>query len=129
MTMTKDEIVEAIKGLSVLDIADLVKELEEAFGVSAAAPVAMATVQGVAATAEAAEEEEEQTEFNVLLQDIGPNKINVIKAVRQETTLGLKEAKELVESAPTAIKEAISKEAAEQIKEKLEEAGAVVAVQ
>jgi large subunit ribosomal protein L7/L12 len=129
MTMTKDEIVEAIKGLSVLDIADLVKELEEAFGVSAAAPVAMATVQGVAATAEAAEEEEEQTEFNVLLQDIGPNKINVIKAVRQETTLGLKEAKELVESAPTTIKEAISKEAAEAIKVKLEEAGAKVDVQ
>ena len=129
MTMTKDEIVEAIKGLSVLDLADLVKELEEAFGVSAAAPVAMATVQGVAATAEAAEEEEEQTEFNVLLQDIGPNKINVIKAVRQETTLGLKEAKELVESAPTTIKEAISKEAAEAVKAKLEEAGAKVDVQ
>ncbi len=129
MTMTKDEIVEAIKELSVLDLADLVKDLEEAFGVSAAAPVAMTTMQGVAATVEAAAEEEEQTEFNVMLQEIGPNKINVIKAVRQETTLGLKEAKELVESAPTAIKEAISKEAAEQIKEKLEEAGAVVAVQ
>jgi large subunit ribosomal protein L7/L12 len=127
--MTKDEIVEAIKELSVLDLADLVKDLEEAFGVSAAAPVAMTTMQGVAATVEAAAEEEEQTEFNVMLQEIGPNKINVIKAVRQETTLGLKEAKELVESAPTAIKEAISKEAAEQIKEKLEEAGAVVAVQ
>ena len=127
--MTKDEIVEAIKGLSVLDLADLVKELEEAFGVSAAAPVAMATVQGVAATAEAAEEEEEQTEFNVLLQEIGPNKINVIKAVRQETTLGLKEAKELVESAPATIKEAIGKEAAEAIKAKLEEAGAKVDVQ
>ena len=128
MAMTKDEIVEAIKELSVLDLADLVKDLEEAFGVSAAAPVAMATVQGVAGTVEAAEEEE-QTEFNVMLQEIGPNKINVIKAVRQETTLGLKEAKELVESAPTAIKEAISKEAAELIKGKLEEAGAVVAVQ
>ena len=127
--MTKDEIVEAIKELSVLDLADLVKELEEAFGVSAAAPVAMATVQGVAATAEAAEEEEEQTEFNVLLQEIGPNKINVIKAVRQETTLGLKEAKELVESAPATIKEAIGKEAAEAVKAKLEEAGATVAVQ
>ncbi len=129
MTMTKDEIVEAIKELSVLDLADLVKELEEAFGVSAAAPVAMATVQGVAATAEAAEEEEEQTEFNVLLQEIGPNKINVIKAVRQETTLGLKEAKELVESAPATIKEAIGKDAAEAVKAKLEEAGATVAVQ
>ena len=129
MTMTKDEIVDAIKELSVLDLADLVKDLEEAFGVSAAAPVAMTTVQGVAATAEAAEEEEEQTEFNVLLEEIGPNKINVIKAVRQETTLGLKEAKELVESAPATIKEAIGKEAAEAVKAKLEEAGAKVAVQ
>ena len=129
MTMTKDEIVDAIKELSVLDLADLVKDLEEAFGVSAAAPVAMTTVQGVAATAEAAEEEEEQTEFNVLLEEIGPNKINVIKAVRQHTTLGLKEAKELVESAPTTIKEAIDKDSADEIKAKLEEAGAKVAVQ
>ena len=129
MATAKEEILEAIKGMSVLDLADLVKTLEEEFGVSAAAPVAMATVQGVAGTAEAAAvEEEEQTEFNVQLQEIGPNKINVIKAVREVTTLGLKEAKELVESAPTMVKEGISKDDADQLKEKLEGAGAVVAV-
>ena len=129
MAMAKEEIMEAIKGLSVLDLAELVKSLEEEFGVSAAAPVAMATVQGVAGTAEAAAEEEEQSEFSVQLQEFGPNKINVIKAVREVTTLGLKEAKELVESAPTMVKEAVSKEEAEQVKEKLEGAGAKVAVQ
>ena len=129
MAMAKEEILEAIKGMSVLDLADLVKTLEDEFGVSAAAPVAMATVQGVAGTAEAAAvEEEEQTEFNVQLKEIGPNKINVIKAVREVTTLGLKEAKELVESAPTTVKEGISKDDADQLKEKLEGAGAVVAV-
>lgn len=123
---TKEEIVEAIKELSVIELSELVKDLEEVFGVSAAAPV-MGTIAGVAATPEAIEEEE-QTEFDVMLNEIGPNKINVIKAVREETTLGLKEAKELVESAPTAIKEGISKEAADQLKEKLEGAGAVAAV-
>ena len=128
MAMAKEEILEAIKGMSVLDLADLVKTLEEEFGVSAAAPVAMATVQGVAGTAEAAMEEEEQTEFDVQLKEIGPNKINVIKAVREVTTLGLKEAKDLVESAPTLVKEGINKEDADQLKEKLEGAGAVVAV-
>ena len=129
MTMTKDKILEAIKGLSVIELSELVKNLEEEFGVSAAAPVAMATVQGVAGTVEAAaQEEEEQTEFNVQLQEIGPNKINVIKAVREVTTLGLKEAKELVESAPTLVKEAISREDAQQLKEKLESAGASVGV-
>ena len=130
MAMSKDEILGAIKELSVIDLSDLVKALEEEFGVSAAAPVTMATVQGVAGTAEAAAaEEEEQTEFNVLLQEIGPNKINVIKAVREVTTLGLKEAKELVESAPTAVKEAIAKDEADALKEKLEGAGATVAVE
>jgi large subunit ribosomal protein L7/L12 len=130
-TTTKDELLEAIKELSVIDLAELVKSLEEEFGVSAAAPVTMATVQGVAGTVEAAaaEKEEEQTEFNVVLQQIGPNKINVIKAVREVTTLGLKEAKELVESAPTNVKEAIPKDEAAELKEKLEGAGAVVAVQ
>ena len=128
MAMAKEEILEAIKGMSVLDLADLVKNLEEEFGVSAAAPVAMATVQGVAGTAEAAMEEEEQTEFDVQLKEIGPNKINVIKAVREVTTLGLKEAKDLVESAPTMVKEGINKDDADQLKEKLEGAGAVVAV-
>lgn len=127
-TKTKEDILEAIKGLSVLELSELVKDLEEAFGVSAA-PVAMATVQGVAATEEAAQEEEEQTEFTVQLQEIGPNKINVIKAVRQVTTLGLKEAKELVESAPTAVKEGVGKDEADDLKSKLEAAGATVALQ
>ena len=127
-TKTKEEILEAIKGLSVLELSELVKDLEEAFGVSAA-PVAMATVQGVAATEEAAQEEEEQTEFTVQLQEIGPNKINVIKAVRQVTTLGPKEAKELVESAPTAVKEGIGKDEADDLKSKLEAAGAKVDLQ
>ena len=129
MAMSKDEILGAIKELSVIELSDLVKALEEEFGVSAA-PVMGATVQGVAGTAEAAAaEEEEQTEFNVMLQEIGPNKINVIKAVREVTTLGLKEAKELVESAPTAVKEAIAKDEADSLKEKLEGAGATVAVE
>ncbi len=129
MALTKDEIIEGIKGMSVLELADLVKELEDVFGVSAAAPVAMATVQGVAGTAEAAAAEaEEQTEFNVTLKEIGPKKINVIKAVREVTTLGLKEAKDLVESAPTVVKEAISKDEADELKGKLEGAGAVVEV-
>ena len=126
---TKDDILEAIKGLSVLELSELVTDLEEAFGVSAAAPVAMTTVQGVAATEEAAQEEEEQSEFTVQLQEIGPNKINVIKAVREFTTLGLKEAKELVESAPTAVKEGVNQEEADELKGKLEGAGATVALQ
>lgn len=125
---TKEEILDSIKELSVLELSELVKSLEEEFGVSAAAPVAMATVQGVAGTAEAAAAEEEKTEFDVTLQEIGPNKINVIKAVRSVTTLGLKEAKELVESAPTAVKEAIGKDDANEVKEKLEAAGAKVQV-
>ena len=124
---TKEEILDAIKELSVLELSDLVKALEDEFGVSAAAPVQMATVQGVAGTAEAAAEEE-QTEFDVSIKEIGPQKIQVIKAVRELTTLGLKEAKELVESAPVAIKEAINKDEAEEIKAKLEGAGAVVTV-
>ncbi len=125
---TKEEIVDAIKGMSVLDLADLVKELEEIFGVSAAAPVAVAAPTN-GAEAAAVVEEEEQTEFNVMLQEIGPNKINVIKAVRSVTTLGLKEAKELVESAPTAVKEGVSKDEADEAKGKLDEAGATVAVE
>lgn len=124
---TREEILDAIKGLSVLELSELVKALEEEFGVSAAAPVTMATVQGVAGTAEAAAEEE-KTEFDVTIQEIGPNKIQVIKAVREVTTLGLKEAKELVESAPVAVKESINKDEAEELKGKLEGAGAVVQV-
>ena len=128
MALTKDELIDEIKGLSVLELADLVKALEEEFGVSAAAPVQMATVAGVAGTAEAAADVEEQTEFNVTLKEIGPNKIQVIKAVREVTTLGLKEAKDLVESAPAAVKEAIPRDEADSLKDKLEEAGAVVEV-
>jgi large subunit ribosomal protein L7/L12 len=128
MPLTKDELIDEIKGLSVLELADLVKALEDEFGVSAAAPIQMATVAGVAGTAEAAAEVEEQTEFNVTLKEIGPNKIQVIKAVREVTTLGLKEAKDLVESAPTAVRESIPREEADSLKEKLEGAGAVVEV-
>ena len=127
MTMTKDDILEGIKGLSVIDLADLVKSLEEEFGVSAAASVAVAAAPAAGAPAEAAEEEE-QTEFDVVLQDFGANKIKVIKAVRELTTLGLKEAKELVESAPANVKEGIAQADADEAKAKLEEAGATVAV-
>ena len=123
---TKEEILEAIKGMSVLDLADLVKQLEEEFGVSAAAPVAAVAVAPGANGAAAAEEE--QTEFNVTLKEFGAKKIAVIKVVRELTPLGLKEAKELVESAPTAVKEAVSKEEAEDAKTRLEEAGAVVTI-
>ncbi len=127
MTMTKDDILEGIKELSVIDLADLVKSLEQEFGVSAAASVAVAAGPVAGAPAEAAEEEE-QTEFDVVLQDFGANKIKVIKAVRELTPLGLKEAKELVESAPTNVKEGISQADADEAKAKLEEAGATVAV-
>ena len=128
--MTKDEVLEAVKGMSVLDLAELVKMLEGEFGVTAAAPVAMmaAPVAGAGVAADAADAEE-KTEFDVILKEIGPNKINVIKGVREVTTLGLKEAKDLVEGAPQSVKEGISKEDAEQVKVKLEAAGAVVAVQ
>ncbi len=125
--MTKDEMMEAIKQMNVLDLSDLVKALEEEFGITAAAPaVAVAApAAGGAADAPAAEE---QTEFAVSIKEIGPNKINVIKAVREVTSLGLREAKELVESAPTAVKEDVVKDEAETIKAKLEAAGAVVEV-
>jgi large subunit ribosomal protein L7/L12 len=122
--MTKDQILDAIKQMNVLELADMVKSLEDEFGVSAAAPVAVAAAP--AAAAEAAAPVEEQTEFEVTLKDIGPNKINVIKAVREVTSLGLREAKELVEAAPTAVKEAVPREEADEIKGKLEEAGAAV---
>ncbi len=125
---TKDEIVSAIEGMSVLDLADLVKELEQRLGVTAAAPVAVAAAPAAGGTAEAAAPaEEEKFEFTVTLKDIGPNKIEVIKAVRELVPgLGLKEAKELVESAPTAIKENIAKDESDTIKSKLEGAGAVI---
>ncbi len=127
--MDKDQVLEAVKGMSVLELAELVKMLEEEFGVSAAAPMAMVAAPVAGVQAVAASDVEEKTEFDVVLREIGPNKINVIKGVREVTTLGLKEAKDLVEGAPQAVKEGISKEDAEQIKVKLEEAGAVVAVQ
>ena len=121
-----EKLVEELGSLTVLEVADLKAMLEEKWGVSAAAMPAMA-MPGMMAAA-AAEEEEEQTEFDVILKDFGPKKINVIKAVRKLTTLGLKEAKDLVESAPAPINEGISKEAAEEAKKALEEAGATVEI-
>jgi len=116
------EILEAVKGMTVLELSELVKAFEEEFGVSAAAPVAVAA----AAPAAAAEAAEEKTEFDVILVAAGEKKINVIKVVRELTSLGLKEAKDLVDSAPKAVKEGISKEDAEAVKAKLTEAGATV---
>jgi large subunit ribosomal protein L7/L12 len=116
-----EKIVEEISKLTLLEAAELVKMLEEKLGVSAAAPVAVAAVPTAVA-----EPEEEQTEFDVVLKEIGPKKINVIKAVRQLTALGLREAKELVDGAPSVVMEAVAKEAAEDAKGKLEEAGAVI---
>ena len=122
------EILQAIKDMSVMDLADLVKAIEEEFGVSAA-PVAVAAPMGVVMDdAPAGAAEEEQTEFTITLNDFGPTKINVIKAVREVTDLGLREAKELVESAPTRVREGVSKDEAESIKSKLEGAGATVQV-
>ena len=127
--MTKDEIIEAIKQMNVVELSDVVKALEEEFGVSAAAPVAVAAAPAAGGPADTGgAPAEDQSEFEVSLKEIGPNKINVIKAVREVTSLGLREAKELVESAPTAIKEGIAKEEADEIKGKLEEAGAAVEV-
>ena len=117
-----EKIVEEISELSLLEAADLVKMLEEKLGVSAAAPMAMAAMPAAAA----AEPEEEQTEFDVILKEIGPKKIEVIKAVRQLTALGLRDAKDLVDGAPSTVLEATAKESAEDAKAKLEEAGAVV---
>lgn len=126
--MAKEEIIAAVKNMTVLELADLVKMLEEEFGVTAA-PMAVAAVSGGAgAPAGAAAAEEEKSEFTVILKEIGENKINVIKAVREVTTLGLKEAKDLVEGAPKPVKEGINKDEAATIKKKLEEAGAKVEV-
>jgi large subunit ribosomal protein L7/L12 len=119
-------ILENIKGLTLLEAAELVKEMETAFGVSAAAPMMMAA--GGAPAAGAAAPAEEQTEFSVVLTAVGTNKINVIKAVREVTSLGLKEAKDLVDSAPKPVKEGVSKEEAETLKKKFTEAGATVEV-
>ena len=127
MSERVDKIVEDVKGLTLLEAADLVKRLEEALGVSAAAAAPVA-VAGAGAAAGAAAPAEEQTEFSVVLTAVGANKINVIKAVREVTSLGLKEAKDLVDGAPKAIKEAVSKDEAESIKKKFTEAGATVEV-
>ena len=127
--MTKDEIIEAIKQMNVVELADVVKALEDEFGISAAAPVAVAAAPADGgAPANGGAPAAEQSEFEVNLKEIGPNKINVIKAVREVTSLGLREAKELVESAPASIKDGIAKEEADEIKTKLEEAGAAVEV-
>lgn len=122
--MNREDLIKAIEEMSVLELSELVKELEEKFGVSAAAPAMMMPMGGAAPAAAAAEEE--KTEFDVVLADHGSNKIAVIKVVREITGLGLKEAKELVDSAPKAIKEGVSKEEAEDIQKKVEEAGAKV---
>ena len=121
------KLVEEIKGLSLMEASELVKKLEEELGVSAAAPVAAMAMPGMVA-ATAVEEEEEKTEFDVVITEVGPKKIQVIKTVRQLTPLGLKEAKEVVDNAPSTILEAVAKEAAEDAKTKLEAEGAVVEI-
>ena len=125
MAVTKDEIIEAIKAMPALELSELVKELEDTFGVSAAAPVMMGAMP---AAGRAAEPAEEKTEFDVVLEGFGDNKIAVIKEVRGLTKLGLKEAKELVEGAPKPILEGVKKDEAEAAKEQLEKAGAAVSI-
>jgi len=125
MAITKEEVIKFIESMTVLEMAEMVKELEEKFGVSASAPVAVAAAAGPAASAEPAEE---QTEFDVILKNCGANKINVIKVVRALTSLGLKEAKDLVDGAPQPVKTAVSKEEAAEAKKQLVEAGAEVEV-
>jgi len=128
-TLGKDEILDAISNMTVLELSDLVKAVEDKFGVTAAAPVAVAAApaagDGAGAAAAATEE---QSEFDAVLTEVGANKILVIKAVRELTGLGLKEAKDLVDAAPKAVKEGVAKEEAEQVKEKLAEAGATVEI-
>jgi large subunit ribosomal protein L7/L12 len=123
---SNDELIDSLEKMTVLELNALVKSLEERWGVSAAAPVAVAGAAPAAGGGAAAEAEEEKTEFDVVLTEAGANKIQVIKAVRELTSLGLKEAKDLVEAAPKAVKEAVSKDEANAAKAKLEEAGAKV---
>lgn len=125
--MAHEEIIKAIESMTVLELADLVKALEERFGVSAAMPMA-AMAMPAASADEGTVAAEEKTEFDVYLTDVGPNKIQVIKAVREVTTLGLREAKDLVEGAPAAVKEGLPKEEAEAVKSALESAGGVVEI-
>jgi large subunit ribosomal protein L7/L12 len=128
MAATREDVIEFLKNMTLLEASQLVKELEETFGVSAAAAAVAAPAAGGAGGGETAAVAEEKTEFDVILQAIGSNKINVIKVVREVTALGLKEAKDLVEAAPKAVKEAVSKEEAETIRQKLSDAGATVEV-
>lgn len=123
MAISQEELIQSIESMTVLELSQLVKALEDRFGVTAAAPVAVAAPGGNGAAAPAAVEEE-QTEFDVVLTEIGPNKINVIKAVRELTALGLKEAKDLVESAPAPVKQAVAREEAVAAQTKLQDAGA-----
>jgi large subunit ribosomal protein L7/L12 len=129
-TLSKDQILEAIDGMTVLELSELVKAFEERYGVTAAAPVAMAAAPASSGGGDGAAPaaSEEQTEFEAVLTDVGPNKILVIKAVRELTGLGLKEAKDLVDAAPKAVKEGVNREEADAVKEKLAEAGATVEV-
>ena len=122
MAMTKEQFIEAIEGMTIIELADLVKALEEKFGVSAAAPVGVAAVAGAAAGEDAGEE---KTEFDVILKEVGSEKIKVIKIVREITGLGLKEAKDLVDGAPKPVKEGISKEDCQKIADQFKEVGAV----
>ena len=126
-TLTKEEFFQHLDNLTVLELADYIKEFEERYGVSAAAAAVPMAAAGAGAAQESAEEE--KTEFNVILKAIGDKKINVIKTVREVTSLGLKEAKDLVDSSPKAVKEGISKEEAEEIKKKFEEVGATVEIE
>lgn len=125
MAVSKDELKEALSNMPVLELVGLISELEEQWGVSAAAPVAVAAAAGPAA---AAEEAEEQTEFNVVMSSFGESKVPVIKVVRAITGMGLKEAKELVEGTPSTIREGVARDEAEEVKQKLEEAGATVEI-
>jgi len=125
MAVSKEDILETISNMSVMDVVELIDAMEEKFGVTAAAPVAAVAAPAAGGDAGAAEE---QTEFDVVLASFGSNKVPVIKVVREITGLGLKEAKDLVESAPAAVKEAVAKDEAEEIQKKLEEAGASVEV-
>ncbi len=127
MAISREEVLGWIEGATILEVNQLVKDLEEKFGVTAAAMAPMA-MMGAAPAAGAAEAAEEKTEFDVVLTAVGDKKINVIKAVREVTSLGLKEAKDLVEAAPKAVKEGVTKEEAETIKKKFEEAGATVEI-
>jgi large subunit ribosomal protein L7/L12 len=127
-TLTQDQILDAIGAMTLVEVSEFVKKFEEKFGVTAAAPVAVAAAAPAAGAAPAAAAEEEQTEFSAVLTEIGPNKIPVIKVVRELTGLGLKEAKDVVDAAPKAVKEGIARDEAEKIKAALEEQGAKVEI-